>query len=243
MAPDLKSPAEPAFRAPFQAWLANKLRAAARWKALGAVGCFMGGLLVLFVSFWVTYGVLWFLSRSFFRLRHEVLLLIAGGFMALVVLVGARQKPEEVELVDRRAGLARDLDVTLTPWNRFGISLRTDATRAVAFEIRSIATVVNYILCGGVLLIRAALGKSRELRRMREIDAAECARVIALLQARPGRQAFAEIVERLPGLNPVKVFDDLRWVEGVLFLVNEPPGLVLHPDLRQELNLPLNPAR
>ena len=49
------------------------------------------------------------------------------------------------------------------------------------------------------------------------------------------RQSFAEIVERLSELDPVRVFDDLHWIEGVLFLSIAPPGLTLLPELRTEL--------
>jgi hypothetical protein len=60
--------------------------------------------------------------------------------------------------------------------------------------------------------------------------------VINLLLVAGQRQSFAEIVAQLSGLNPVQVFDDLRWIEGVLFLSNDPPGLTLLPELRTELN-------
>ena len=55
------------------------------------VGRLSGGLLVLFAPFWVAYGVIWFVSHSLFHLSHRVILLVAGGFMTLVVIVGARQ--------------------------------------------------------------------------------------------------------------------------------------------------------
>jgi hypothetical protein len=98
------------------------------------------------------------------------------------------------------------------------------------------ASVINYILCGGVLLVLNSRLKLRQYQRLRTIDVEECARVLALLQAVARRQSFEEIVQKLPGLNPVKVFDDLRWIEGVLFLTNEPAGLTLHPELKTELN-------
>ena len=47
-------------------------------------------------------------------------------------------------------------------------------------------------------------------------------------------------MERLTGLNPVRVFDDLRLIDGVLFLANDPPGLTLLPELRTELTQLLN---
>jgi hypothetical protein len=66
---------------------------------------------------------------------------------------------------------------------------------------------------------------------------------ITLLLAAGRRQSFAEIVERLSELDPVRFFDDLHWIEGddlhwiegVLFLSTEPPGLALLPELRTEL--------
>lgn len=200
------------------------------------VVCFLGGLLILYGSFWVTYGILWYLSHSLVPLANHTLLLLAGAFMTLVVVVGARQNWEELELVQREVRIARDLDVTLTPYSRHGLSYRTDVMKAGVFEVRSIASVVNFILCGGVKLVFGSGRTLRELRRLKNIDKGECARVIQLLHMMPGRQPFEEIVKRLPGLNPVKTFDDLRYVEGVLFLANEPSGLTLLPEFRAELD-------
>jgi hypothetical protein len=218
------------------AWLRKTLRAASAWQLVGIVGCLSTGLVVLFVSFWVSYGVLWFISASFLPLPRPVILLIAAGFMGLVVAVGVKQNRESLEPLPRQVSLAREMDITLTPWTRYGMSYNTNAVKAGAFEIRSLASVINYILCGGVLLLLASLRKLRHFRRLKQVDLAGCSRVITLLYGAARRQSFSEIVERLPGLNPVKVFDDLRCIDGVLFLSNEPAGLItLHPDLRGEL--------
>jgi hypothetical protein len=199
------------------------------------VGCLLAGLLVLYVSFWISYGVIWFISHSFFPLTHRGILLIAAGFMTLVVLVGAKQNRERLEPLERQVRLAHDMDITLSPYTRYGMSYNTNAVKAGAFEIRSLASVINYVLCGGVLLVLSSVRKLRQFRQLKRIDVDGCARVIALLHGVARRQSFAEIVEKLPGLNPVKVFDDLRWIGGVLFLSGEPSGLTLHPDLRSEL--------
>ena len=47
-------------------------------------------------------------------------------------------------------------------------------------------------------------------------------------------------MELLSKLNPVRVFHDLRLIDGVLFLSNDPPGLTLLPELRTELSQLLN---
>jgi hypothetical protein len=100
----------------------------------------------------------------------------------------------------------------------------------------SLASSINYILCGGVLLLLGSLRKWHQLRRLRQIDVDPCSQVIALLHRAARRQSFAQIVAHVPGLNPVKVFDDLRYIDGVLFLSTEPSGLTLHPELRTELD-------
>jgi hypothetical protein len=221
---------------PIKLWLKNTLRVGAAWNILAMLGSLLAGLLILYISFWVSYGVLWFISHSFHALPHRVILLISGLFMTIVVVVGARQNLDQLEPLERQVRLAQDLDITLSPGTRYGMRYDTNAAKAGAFEIRSMASVVNYILCGGVILVLGSLVKLSKVRRLHAIDVDQCARVIALLLTVAKRQSFVEIVEKLPGLNPVKVFDDLRCVEGVLFLASEPPGLTLLPELRAELN-------
>lgn len=218
-----------------RSWLKKKQSGARALKLLAAIGSMAAGLLVLFVSFWVAYGVIWFISFSFYRLKHRVILAIAGAFMALVIAVGARQNRQSIEPLDRQNALARDMDITLTPWTRYGMSYTTNAAKAAEFEIRSVASVVNYILCGGVILLLGGVARFREFWRMKGLDLEDCARVIGVLHAAGRRQSFAQILEQLPGLNPVIVFEHLRSIEGVLFLSNDPPGLTLHPDLKEEL--------
>jgi hypothetical protein len=216
-------------------WLARKNRAAILWRGASGILFLVAGLLVLFVSFWVTYGVLWFLSFSFFRVGRHVLLLISGAFMALVVSVGSRQNLEDLDLLKAQQHSAEDLDITLAS-NRYGMRFDTNVAAAGAFEVRSIASLCNYVLCGGVKLVLGAIARLRLAHRLRSLDIEACARVVELLWTMNKRQSFAEIVQRVPGLNPVRVFEDLRSVEGILFLASEPAGLALHPDLRGELD-------
>ena len=221
---------------PVKVWLKRTLNGAMLRSVLGSVGFLLAGLLVLYFSFWASYAVIWFISHSVFPLRHHTILLIASVFMTLVVIVGARQNREQLDPLERQVQMARDLDITLTPWNRYGMSYSTNAVSAGVFEVRSLAATINYILCGGVLLLFGSVRSIRRFRRLKAVDPEGCARVITLLLAAGKRQSFAEIVAQLSGLNPVQVFDDLHWIEGVLFLSNDPPGLTLLPDLRTELN-------
>lgn len=219
-----------------QVWIKKRVGAAVIWNAVAMAGSLLSGLLVLFISFWVSYGVIWFISHSFYPLAHRTILLIAAGFMTLVVILGARQNWEDLEPLQREVRLARDMDITLTPYTRYGMSYNTNAVKAGIFEVQSMAYLINYVLCGGVKLVLGSVGKLNRARRLKAIETDECARVIALLRTTPRRYSFEEIVQSLPGLNPVKTFDDLRYIEGVHYLSNEPAGLTLLPELRDELN-------
>ena len=50
------------------------------------------------------------------------------------------------------------------------------------------------------------------------------------------RVAYHDITAAIDGLNPVRVFNQLRLLDGVLFLESEPRGLALGTDLRAELH-------
>ncbi|SPE62877.1 membrane hypothetical protein [Verrucomicrobia bacterium] len=221
---------------PIKAWLNRTLRAAKVWNVVGVLASLLFGLLVLYVSFWAAYVAIWIISHSFFHLSNRTILVLAWSFMALVAAVGARQNWKDIEPVERQERLAENLNVTLTPWTRYGMSYRTDAVKAGAFEVLSVAALVNYILCGGVKLVLGSVGRLKRWKRLKGLDVEGCARVIALLHTAAKRQSFAEIVQKLPGLNPVAVFEDLHCIEGVMFLSGEPAGLTLHPELREELD-------
>lgn len=219
-----------------EAWLKRRLNTAVTLKLVAMGASLFAGLLILFMSFWVWYGVIWFVSHSFCRLSHPAMLLISVGIMSLIVIVGARQNMDSLDPLGKQVRLAQDMDITLTPHTRYGMSWDTNAVNASAFEMRSMVSIINYVLCGGVLLVLGALGKLRHARRLCRVDVPGCAQVVTLLYRAARRQSFGEVVEQAPGLNPVKTFDDLRWIEGVLFLSTEPAGLILHPEMRSELD-------
>jgi hypothetical protein len=217
-------------------WLRTKLKTQRYWRVVAMSCSLLAGVLILYVSFWVSYWVIWMIFSSCFPLKREVILLLAGAFMTLVVIVGARQNLADLDPLQRQVRMARDMDITLTPYTRYGMSWNTNAMKAAVFEVRSLAAVINYILCGGVKLLFGAVAQWRRFRRLGTVDVNAAAQVLELLHAAGKRQSFAQILEKLPDLNPIHVSYDLRCVEGILFLSSEPPGLALHPDLRDELD-------
>jgi hypothetical protein len=103
-------------------------------------------------------------------------------------------------------------------------------------SIRSVTKMLT-----GVLLIAPALGLNAlnqfaKARRARAIVFPDAARVIQFLATRPHRVAYTEIAESVPGINPIRTFQDLGRVDGVLSLVTTPPGLSLNDRLRGKLD-------
>lgn len=235
-APNATTLQPPTLAQTVEAWLASKMRGRKIGNAVIGLLLLALGALLVFISFWVTYGVLWFISHSFYRVSHATLLAISAGFMALVIAAGARQNWQDLDPLQKQTRLAADMDIKLVPYNRYGMSYSTNAMKAGAFEITSLAAVCNYILCGSVKLLLNGIGKLRQIPGLGRVDVQGCSEVIAWLWAAGKRQSFEEIVAAIPGLNPVRVFEDLAQVEGVLFLTTEPAGLTLHPELRDELN-------
>ena len=69
------------------------------------------------------------------------------------------------------------------------------------------------------------------------IDVVGCAAVLDLIYRTGHRMSYQEISGAVAGLNPVKVFNQLRLLDGVLFLTSDPPGLALESELKEELAL------
>jgi hypothetical protein len=74
--------------------------------------------------------------------------------------------------------------------------------------------------------------KSVTLLRM---DIGSCAKILLILFEKGSRVSFIELAQRVPEINGVKIFPQLRDIAGVIFLQNEPTGISITSDLRREL--------
>ncbi len=106
---------------PIKVRLNRTLSAARLRNIVGIVASLLGGLLVLYLSFWASYVVIWIISHSFLRLSQNTNLLIAGAFMPLVVIVGAKQNLKELDPLERQVKLARDMDIMTTTYKLDGL--------------------------------------------------------------------------------------------------------------------------
>ena len=100
---------------------------------------------------------------------------------------------------------------------------------------RTSAKLATDCLFSGPRLVNTAFGGFAKSVRLARLDVEPCARVLAALCRRDGRVSFLDLAALLPASNPVRVFPQLRDIEGVVFLTMEPVGLSLTAELRQEL--------
>lgn len=103
-------------------------------------------------------------------------------------------------------------------------------------QMRNAATFILGFLFIGPWLVTSSIRLIGKAYRLATLDAEACAAVIALLHARGQKVPYIEIVAQLPLLDLQRVVDHLHFVDGVLFLRTEPPGLALSSRLMANLN-------
>jgi hypothetical protein len=218
-------------------WLRRQAAAEAAGSFLFASFCFAGGAVVLVITFFFTYAIVWFgfnsgvsgFSELFFgqrlRLPHEGILAVSALFVGLLFWGNARISREYLGTLPRRnypgPGLGR-------------IGLPGALVSLLAYPGAS-AKMTTDLLFTGPRLVMVALSNAKKARRLMRLDKAECSRVLAALLSQCSRVSFAELSLQAGVNDPLKVFPQLRDIDGVVFLVSEPPGLSLTSELRAEL--------
>ncbi len=118
--------------------------------------------------------------------------------------------------------------------------LHTRGRRALGLlypgQMRNAATFILGFLFIGPWLVTSSVRLVGKAYRLATLDAEACAAVIALLHARGQKVPYMEIVAQLPLLDLERVVDHLHFVDGMLFLGAEPPGLALSSRLMANLN-------
>ena len=216
-----------------QSWLKRKL-------TLRIVGCWAGallvllaGLFVLYLTFWLAYVVIFIgedgvsaviglFSNRGFHLSHLWRLVISGLFLVALFIEWIRRSPSDLgnyEKIHVSPG-AR----ALVPY--FGIS------SLLLANPRASAAIIAEILYIGPRLVLGATSLAREAYRSRNLETAECARVLLLLASREKAVTYEEFRTLLPNTDWTTLKNILARVPGVVFLEK---GFGLTDDLRKQL--------
>jgi hypothetical protein len=207
-------------------WLQRKKSRGAIGQLLLAVVTLLGGIGVLFFTFWFTYAIVWFgfqgvsavsslASGKRLQLSHEWRLGISAGFLGLLFLQHLRTSPWHWGNYPVRDDYSPGAGRALGPW-------------ALLRYPGASANMIADILLSGPRLVTGAGKMMRQANRLRRLDVDGCSQLIAFLASRPGAVPFDELREA----GWEDWFDQLRCVEGIVFLQK---GLGLTAEFRKEL--------
>ncbi len=190
-----------------------------------------------------SYAVTWMLGW-----RMKALARSAGGFLgglagSVVLLLIARsvflsiliRLPIPFDYVP----LFANLGVILLFFAYFIVhpeSLREYGSDSGPERILSFARIFLDILLSGPRAFFWALRWIPHGVRVGKMDQGGCAAVLALLHKRGARVAYRELGESVKVQNFPRVLEQLRLIDGVLFLKSEPRGLALGSELKAELD-------
>jgi len=193
----------------------------------------LAGCLILFVTFWFTYAVLWIgmqgvsafselVSSHCLRLSHETRLIGAGLFIVLLFIGNARTSREDLSAYPKD-----DYPVTLS----LGGDLLSSLGILLAHP-EATSKMTSDLLYTGPRLVTGSWRLFRRAGRLRALDVEGCGAVLNLLATCPGGVSNEVLGEALPDRDLAALTHQLRDLEWVVPLER---GLSLTQDLRTEL--------
>ncbi len=224
-------------QAAIQQWLRRKAASETAAGALFTAGCLIFGGVVLVITFLFTYAVVWFgfnigvsgFSGLIFdrrpRLSHAGIVAVSLTFIGLLFRANQRMSREYLGAYPRR-----DHPQSLPGL----IGLPGALICLLAYPGASTRMIADLLLTGP-RLVTIAWSNAGKSSRLARLDVESCSRVLAVLMQRAGRVSFAELTASAGLTNPEKIFRQLRDLDGVVFLREEPIGLSLTGELRREL--------
>lgn len=212
-------------------WLKRKQASSAMSRGLLALLALLAGVVVLFLTFWFTYAIVWtgfqgvaaFASLVFSKklhLAHGGRLAVSAVFLVLLFVQHFRTNPWYW-------GDYPKADYVAAP----GLQTHAGVMGALGFMLAypgASANMIADILLSGPRLVSGAWTLGRESRKLTKLDVEGCSQLLTFLASRPLAVPYAELREAgwedwLP---------QLRSIDGVVFLEK---GLNLTADLRTEL--------
>jgi hypothetical protein len=213
-------------------WVSEKKSRGVAANYLFAVASFIFGVLVVFLTFWITYFVIYvaadglsalcdLVTNQRFHLSHLTRLILSGLFVLILFLQYLRTAPSywrEYPTDERDFGVL--MKATLGDYQVLSPVLSHPKTVSKA--------VADVLLTGPRLVFGSGL-KLQQARKFKGMDEAACAQVLALVYSRADEVSYQELCAAGWG----RQLMNLKAIEGIRFL---DAGLVLSGDLRDELS-------
>ena len=211
-------------------WLAHKVRQETILCSLSAAALALLGAVVVYLTFWIVYGVIWF-GFSWLGPSHQTILLASGLVVVLLFVGNASTDREYLEELEFETGDHVAVTVAVARFTGSGWALALTGPQMAHSFVKILVT----ILYTGPRMLTVAWRLWKRAGRLKRIDVEGCARVLRMLLLAEGRVPFRTMFENDATLDPHELLPQLREIDGVVFLPSEPPGLTLAPFLVEEI--------
>jgi len=222
-------PVETVLPGQFERWVARFLTRRALSCVLGAVGCLLAAAVVLWLTWWTIYFILWFIVLSFSppALAISVATWVVWGLLFVAYFTANWPRLETLEFeAPSKMRVARIAAIlTDSPF----LALTGPKTVGSFVKVVSVIALVGPgIVMTSWKLLQMALAGFRG-------SADKVADVLKSLATAGARLSLEELIRSDPTDSMPATFAAVRLFDGVIFRSSEPVGLVLTDRLRDEI--------
>lgn len=198
---------------------------------LGALAALVGGIIVLFLTFWSTYAILWFTTYWWLETSHQMRMILAGVFLILLFIGNATTDREYLDHIELDISPHRTIEVAVARAAGAGWMLAFSDPKAARSSIKMFTT----LLYTGPRAVMQSWELVRRAIRLGKIDVDPCANAIGRALKADERVPFESLLTDVPEAFQQKCVEDLSYIEGVVILKSNPVGITLAPEFVQEL--------
>jgi hypothetical protein len=216
-----------------ESWLQKVARKSTYQYLFGGLGLVLLAAVVLLVTYWGIYFVIYFGFGWLFPHSHGTRMWTIALVLGLVFVGNALVDRHYLQSYSFTTGTSHNKPVAIkNPFGGYGSTINPLAPDSA----HSFVKIVADTLCFGPRLMTAAIRLLGGAWRFSKLDVEGCAAVLGFLAGKDGRTVLPEVITAVPpGHDPAAVLKQLHQLDGVLVLKSEPPGLSLTTDLRAEL--------
>lgn len=210
-----------------RSWLQRKAKSISLWSALGGFGVLFLAVIVLLITFWCTYLILYLLDGVF---PHTVAtrLWISGIVLVLLFIGNATADRRYLENLSFTTGTFHKKPVSIGRFSTIN-PLAPDSAQ-------SYVKMGAGFLCFGPRLTVAAVQLFARAWRFTTLDIEGCASVLELLADRDEPVPLSDIESAIPkGHDVWLVLAQIQQIDGIRQTTSDPPELALYSELRRQL--------
>ena len=212
-------------------WLEDRVKRDANLSIAAAVGLLLFGAFVTYITFWITHGIVLFTVFRTSSLSDSTPYYFTSGFLILLFIANLFSDREHLENLDfETGGSAR---VTIAVGRKLGLGSMA-AIFAGPKNVQSVIKIVSTIILSGPRLITLAWRFLLKAKRLKTMKTGSCAKIISLLIKQQTRISLSELYDQNSEIDLQTVIPQLQDIDGVVFLLEEPPGLSVAPRLLQD---------